>query len=44
MEKIEVDELDVSKLSFQFPEPMQCGKIIFKSESLQKSYGEKTIL
>ena len=44
MEKIEVDDLDVSKLSFQFPEPMQCGKIIFKSDSLQKSYGEKKVI
>ena len=45
MEKIKVDDLDVSKLSFfQFPEPMQCGKIIFKSDSLQKSYGEKKVI
>ena len=44
MEKIEVDNIDVSKLSFQFPEPMQCGKIIFKSKSLCKSYGEKEVI
>ena len=44
MEKIEIDNLDVSKLSFQFPEPMQCGKIIFKSDSLNKSYDEKKVI
>ena len=44
MEKIEIDNLDVSKLSFQFPEPIQCGKIIFKSDSLNKSYNEKKVI
>ena len=44
MEKIEIDNLDVSKLSFQFPNPMQCGKIIFKSDSLNKSYDEKKVI
>ena len=44
MEKIEVENLDVANLSFQFPEPLQCGKIIFKSDSVSKSYGEKKVI
>ena len=40
MEKIEVDELDVSKLAFS-SEPMQCGKIVsslnlFKNLTVKK--------
>ena len=44
MEKIEVDDLDVSGISFQFPEPLQCGKIIFQAAELSKSYGEKEVI
>ena len=44
MEKIEIDDLDVSNLSFQFPEPLPCGKIIFQANDLHKSYGEKKVI
>ena len=44
MEKIEIDDLDVSNLSFQFPEPLPCGKIIFQANHLHKSYGEKKVI
>ena len=44
MEKIEVDNLDISGLSFQFPDPLQCGKIIFKATNLDKSYGNKKVI
>ena len=44
MEKIEVESLDMTNLSFQFPEPLHCGKIIFKSDSVSKSYGNKKVI
>jgi len=36
MEKIEIDEFDISSISFQFPVPLHCGKIIFQSNKLKK--------
>ena len=43
MDKIEVDEVDVSSINFQFPEPLHCGKIIFQLNNIQKKFGDKII-
>ena len=43
MDKIEVDEVDVSSINFQFPEPLHCGKIIFQLNDIQKKFGDKII-
>ena len=43
MEKIEIDEFDISSINFQFPEPLHCGKIIFQSNKLKKSFGDNVI-
>ena len=43
IDKIEIDEFDISSISFQFPIPLHCGKIIFQSNKLKKSYGKNII-
>ena len=43
MEKIEIDEFDMSSISFQFPVPLHCGKIIFQSNKLKKSFGDNMV-
>ena len=43
MEKIEIDEFDISSISFQFPVPLHCGKIIFQSNKLKKSFGDNIV-
>ena len=43
MEKIEIDEFDISSISFQFPVPLHCGKIIFQSNKLKKSFGDNMV-
>ena len=43
MDKIKVDSFDVSGISFQFPEPIHCGNIIFKSNKLKKSFGDNLV-
>ena len=43
MEKIEIDEFDISSINFQFPAPLHCGKIIFQSNKLKKSFGDNII-
>tara|TARA_A100001011_G_scaffold358190_1_gene403723 strand:+ start:800 stop:2695 length:1896 start_codon:yes stop_codon:yes gene_type:complete len=43
MDNIEVDEVDVSSINFQFPEPLHCGKIIFQLNDIQKKFGDKII-
>ena len=43
MDKIEVDEVDVTSINFQFPEPLHCGKIIFQLNDIQKKFGDKII-
>lgn len=43
MDKIEVEEVDVSSINFQFPEPLHCGKIIFQLNNIQKKFGDKII-
>ena len=44
IDKIEVDDLDISNISFQFPEPLRCGKIIFQASDLSMSYGETRVI
>lgn len=43
MERVEIDEVDTSSISFKFPPAPHSGKISFSSENLSKSYGEKLI-
>jgi len=43
MERIEIDEFDISSISFQFPVPLHCGKIIFQSNKLKKSFGDNIV-
>ena len=43
MEKIEIDTFDVSSIKFQFPPPLHCGKIIFQSKMLKKTFGENIV-
>jgi len=43
MEKIEIDEFDISSIHFQFPAPLHCGKIIFQSNKLKKTFGDNII-
>lgn len=43
MEKMEIDEFDMSSITFQFPLPLHCGKIIFQSNKLKKSFGNKIV-
>ena len=43
MEKIEIDEFDVSNINFHFPLPLHCGKIIFQSNNLKKSFGNNIV-
>jgi len=43
MDKIEIDEFDISSISFQFPVPLHCGKIIFQSNKLKKSFGDNIV-
>tara|TARA_Y100000814_G_scaffold125267_2_gene90356 strand:- start:129 stop:2024 length:1896 start_codon:yes stop_codon:yes gene_type:complete len=43
MDKIEIDQVDISSISFNFPDPLHCGQIVFQSNNLKKSYGNKLI-
>ena len=43
MDKIEIDQVDISSISFNFPDPLHCGQIVFQSNNLKKSYGDKLI-
>jgi len=43
MDKIEIDEFDISSIRFQFPVPLHCGKIIFQSNKLKKSFGDNIV-
>ena len=43
IDKIKVDNFDISSISFQFPIPLHCGKVIFKSNKLKKSYGDNIV-
>ena len=33
LDRIEVDEFDISSINFQFPDPLHCGKIVFQSSN-----------
>ena len=44
MERIEVDEDDLSAMKLRFPISVTPGKVIFEMESLSKSYGNKEVL
>jgi len=43
IDKIKINNFDMSSISFQFPIPLHCGKIIFRSNKLKKSYGDNII-
>ncbi len=43
MDKIKINNFDISSISFQFPVPLYCGKIIFRSNKLKKAYGDNII-
>ncbi len=44
MERIEVDEDDLSAMKLRFPISVTPGKVIFEMEDLSKSYGNKEVL
>ena len=44
MDKTDVDELNVSEISFRFPDCKSSGKIVVECEDLSKSYGTKKVL
>ncbi len=44
MERIEVDEDDLSAMKLRFPISVTPGKVIFEMEELSKSYGNKEVL
>ncbi|MBT8293071.1 MAG: ABC-F family ATP-binding cassette domain-containing protein [Eudoraea sp.] len=44
MERIEVDEDDLSAMKLRFPISVTPGKVIFEMENLSKSYGNKEVL
>lgn len=44
MERIEVDEDDLSAMKLRFPISVIPGKVIFEMEDLSKSYGNKEVL
>ena len=43
MERVEVDDVDTSAISFRFPPPAHSGKIVLTVENAGKQYGEKRI-
>jgi ATP-binding cassette, subfamily F, member 3 len=43
MELVEVDESDNTAISFRFPPPAPCGKVVLTVEHAGKVYGEKRI-
>jgi len=43
IDEIEIDRLDMSSINFQFPDPLHCGKIVFQSDNLKKSFGDNMI-
>lgn len=44
MDRIEVDEDDLSAMKLKFPVSVTPGKVIFEMEDLSKSYGDKIVL
>lgn len=43
LDDIEIDSIDVSKISFNFPPPSHCGQIVYKSSGIKKSFGENIV-
>ena len=43
IEKIEIDDFDISNINFQFPKPLECGKVIFQSNHLKKKFGNNVV-
>ena len=43
MDRVEVDDVDTSAISFRFPPPAHSGKIVLTVENAGKKYGEKRI-
>lgn len=43
IERIEIDQEDVSKFNIKFVQSIVPGKVIFEAENLGKSYGNKTV-
>jgi ATP-binding cassette subfamily F protein 3 len=44
IDRIEVDEEDLSRLNIRFPTPIRSGKIVLEIKDVRKNYGERQIL
>ncbi len=44
IDRVQIDDIDMSSIHFQFPQATQSGKIVAELISLSKSYGAKKIL
>jgi ATP-binding cassette subfamily F protein 3 len=43
LERVEVDELDTKSMRFKFPPAERAGRVVLRTHSLEKSFGEKQI-
>ena len=41
--RINIDSFDISKISFRFPLALNCGRIIFRSYGIGKSFGDNLV-
>jgi len=44
LHRIEIDEMDVSKLNIKFPEAPRSGDLVINARNLSKSYGDSEVL
>jgi len=44
IDRIEIEDVDGSKIRFRFPEAPRCSRVVAETEELSKSYGEKLVL
>ncbi|MEA2107563.1 MAG: ABC-F family ATP-binding cassette domain-containing protein [Bacteroidota bacterium] len=44
LDRIEIDEIDVSKLNIKFPEAPRSGDLVINARNLSKSYGDLEVL
>ena len=44
IERFEVEEEDVSKISFRFPEPRRCGQVVLEVSGVNKAFGGHKVL
>ncbi len=44
LDRIEIDEIDVSKLNIKFPEAPRSGDLVINARNLSKSYGDLQVL